>query len=75
MKNTQCNQIIKYMKDHGSITALEAVRHIGCLRLPSRIYDLRKRGYNITSEMQIVPTRNGETRVAVYSLIEDEGEE
>ena len=70
MKESQCNQIIDYMKKHGSITPLEAVQHIGCLRLSGRIFDLKKAGYNITSEMETVPTRDGTARVAVYRLVE-----
>lgn len=70
MKNTQCNQILDYIKSHGSITSLEAFRLFGCTRLSGRIFDLKKQGYNITSGMETVPTRNGTARVAVYRLVE-----
>lgn len=69
MKTSQSMQIIEYMKKHGSITSLEAIQHIGCTRLSGRIYDLREKGYNISSNMEAVPTRTGEkTMVAVYRL-------
>ena len=72
MKQSQSKQIIEYMKEHGSITSLEAVRHIGCLRLSSRIFDLREAGYAISTYMEVVPTRNGgKTTVAVYRLMEE----
>ena len=72
MKETQCNQILDYIKTHGSITSLEAFREIGCTRLSGRIHDLRRRGYKITSDMQTVPTRDGTARVAVYKLEDSE---
>ena len=70
MKNTHCNQILNYIKSHGSITSLEAFKEIGCTRLSGRIFDLKKQGYNIVSEMETVPTRDGTARVAVYRLVE-----
>lgn len=72
MKQSQSKQILEYMKKHGSITSIEAVRHIGCLRLSGRIFDLRQEGYPITTDMEVVPTRNGgKTTVAVYRLVEE----
>ena len=69
MKTSQAMQIIEYMKKHGSITSLEAFQHIGCTRLSGRIYDLKEKGYNISSSMESVPTRDGgKTLVAVYRL-------
>lgn len=71
MKISQANKILEYMKKHGSITSLEAFQKIGCTRLSGRIFDLKRRGYNIVKDMQDVPTRTGETtRVAVYRLEE-----
>ena len=66
MKTTQSMQILSYMKEHGSITSLEAIRSIGCTRLSGRIFDLKKMGYPISKTMEEVPTRDGHTRVAVY---------
>lgn len=68
MKQTQCDLILSYIKNHGSITPLEAIQHIGCMRLSARIADLKKRGYNIQTELQTVPTRDGTARVARYRL-------
>lgn len=39
--------ILLYLKEHGSITALDAIREFGCMRLAARISDLRERGYDI----------------------------
>ncbi len=70
---TQCERIIRYMKDFGSITALQAIQDLGVMRLASRICDLKKRGYNISKED--IPKRNryGEkVYIARYSMEGDE---
>ena len=68
-KKSQKALILEYMESHGSITQLEAERHIGCMRLGARIWDLRRDGYNIVSEMVEVETRNGgRATVARYRL-------
>lgn len=46
---TQCNMIAEYLEKGYSITALEALQMFGCMRLASRICDLRDRGYNIAT--------------------------
>ena len=46
-KKTHAKQVLEYMKEHGSITSLEAIRAFGCTRLSGRIFDLKRRGYNI----------------------------
>lgn len=68
MKETQASKVINYLKKHGSITSLDAIREIGCTRLAAQIFNLKQKGYKIKSEMKTVNTRNGKTRVAVYSL-------
>ena len=47
---TQCERILKYMDDFGSISNREAFNDLGVGRLASRIHDLRRMGYNIVSE-------------------------
>ena len=34
-------QILEYLRLHGSITPMDALREFGCYRLGARIYDLR----------------------------------
>lgn len=54
---TQCAMILQYMRDNGSITAIEALNHCGCFRLSARIHDLiHKFGWSITGQKI---TRNG----------------
>lgn len=68
-KMSQKEQVLAYMEEHGSITPLEAEKHIGCMRLGARIWDLRHDGYNIVSEMVEVETRHGgKATVARYRL-------
>ena len=70
MKATQCEKIVEYMKEHGSITQIQAFVDIGCFRLASRISDLKKQGYAIRSEMVKVKNRYDEdVQVAKYSLV------
>jgi hypothetical protein len=62
---TQCNRILAHMQKGLSITSLEALQMYGCMRLASRIHDLRERGENIIVERINLP--NGKT-VAQYKL-------
>ena len=39
---TQCERIVKYMQDFGTITTAEAMLELGVYRLASRINDLKK---------------------------------
>lgn len=72
MKPTQCDMILNYMKRFGSINPLEALSDIGCMRLASRISDLRHKGYPIISERVTYNTRLGETKhFNKYRLKED----
>lgn len=66
---TQCERIIQYMNDFGSITALEAMQDLGIMRLASRICDLKQQGYRIKKEDIQTKNRYGETiHIARYSL-------
>lgn len=56
-KPTQNERILKYIEKFGSITQFEALQDLGIMRLASRISDLRRLGYPITSEMVTVKNR------------------
>lgn len=56
-KPTQNERILDYLEQFGSITQLEALRDLGIMRLASRISDLRRLGYPITSTMETVNNR------------------
>lgn len=49
-KLTQCERILRHMKDYGSINPMEAIYEYGCMRLTSRIHDLKMQGYCIVAE-------------------------
>ena len=66
---TQCERVLQYMRDFGSITPLDAMRDLAVMRLASRISDLRKMGYSIKKESRTEKNRYGKsTTFAVYSL-------
>lgn len=71
VKRTQCEMILQYMKDNGSITAVDAVWQFGCMRLAARIADLRDRGHDIRAEDEFSLNRYGQkVRHARYYLNE-----
>lgn len=73
MKVTQCQRILDYMGQFGSISTLEAFKDLGVARLASRIHDLKSMGYNIVSETRSSKNRFGEdTHFKVYRLAEEE---
>ena len=72
MKSTQCDKVLEYMKTFGSITQLQALQDIGCMRLASRITDLRYQGYAIGRRIKTSKNRYGESvSFAEYYLEED----
>lgn len=68
-RKTQNEMILDYIAEFGSITPLDAVRDLGCMRLASRISDLKRQGYPIQSKFEPFTKRNGEKgRYKRYSL-------
>lgn len=66
---TQCERVLRHMKDFGSITSAEAITEYGIYRLASRISDLKKQGVPIEKETVSGKNRYGEwTSYAKYSL-------
>lgn len=66
---TQCERILEYIRNHGSITQAEASKYLAVGRLAARISDLRARGTKITTETVKVKNRFGEkSEVARYKL-------
>lgn len=69
MKTTQCDRILRHLKEYGSISDLEAYSEYGIRRLASRIHDLKKKGVDIVSERVNGKNRYGEaTHFSVYRL-------
>lgn len=59
MTMTQNDMVLQYMKDNGSISPLEALAELGCMRLASRISDLRTKGIKIISDNETHINRYG----------------
>lgn len=73
MKQTQCDRILRHLRDFGSINPLEAIKEYGIMRLASRITDLKRQGYSFSVTMVKGKNRYGEpTHYAVYRLSEGE---
>lgn len=60
IKATQCERIVDYINQFGSITTLQAFTDIGCTRLASRICDLKNQGYEFETEFEQSLNRFGE---------------
>ena len=66
---TQNEKILQYIEQEGSITPLDALREFGCMRLASRVSELKKEGYPIKTEMETNKNRYGERiRYARYRM-------
>ena len=73
---TQCQRIIQYMHDFGSITSMQAMADLGVYRLASRISELKDDGWDIVKKTIKQLNRYGEpVRFAQYSLAVYDGEE
>lgn len=57
---SQNEKILKYIKDFGSITSLQAFTDLGCTRLSGRIYDLQKEGYRFYKRFETGKNRYNE---------------
>lgn len=67
---TQKERIIRHLNDKGSITALEAMKEYGIMRLTSRVCELKNEGYRIRSEFISSKNRYNEpVSFSKYSLI------
>ena len=57
---TQCEKIVEYIREFGSITTMEAFTDLGITRLASRIHDLQREGFSIDREIIKGKNRYGE---------------
>lgn len=64
---TQCEKILAYLDEHGSITTMEGMSKLRIANFTARISDLRKAGVELTKETVTQKNRYGETvRFARY---------
>lgn len=65
----QINKIIAFCNEHGSITQRQAYK-IGIYRLAACIFDMKKAGYLIDTELLRVKNRDGSfSRIAKYTIL------
>ena len=50
MKKTKTSEVLRHLQEHGSITSLEAIELFGATRLSAIIFNLRRAGYDISTE-------------------------
>lgn len=73
-KKKQIDKLAKHLKEHGSITALDAFRLYGIYRCSARIFELRENGYQIDTERIAIVNRYGEKiHTARYIFISEPG--
>ena len=58
-QDTKTWDVLQHLKEHGSITQLEATELYGATRLSAIVFNLRKKGYAISSETQGAIDRHG----------------
>lgn len=72
MDRSQINAIICHLREHKSITSLEAFKLYGATRLSGVIFQLRKKGFGISTEIDYIVNRyDNKTRYAIYHLEKD----
>ena len=68
-EKSKTQDILNHLKVYGSISQREAVEYYNLYRLSSVIYSLRKRGFEITSEIVPFTSKYGiKSNFAVYHL-------
>ena len=67
-KITQRDIILWHLQNVGTLTRAQAMSEYGIVELPARIVELKKLGYNITSEKGHSINRFGKISFNIYSL-------
>lgn len=66
---TQTEQVIRHLKTFESITPMEALHDYSIMRLGARIFEAKRMGYEITTEIVTDVNRFGEpTHYAKYRM-------
>ncbi len=74
MKLTQEQMVEQHLKDYGTITTWEAFQDYGITRLSAKIYNLRKSGLNIKSELMTKRNRYGSSVNFAKYVLESEND-
>lgn len=70
--DTQNFMLLKYLKEHGSITPIDAWFDLGIYRTSARIHDLREKGVNIRTVIIEKTTPEGDTKRYAKYIYEGE---
>ena len=74
-KPTQRDRVLQYIQDFGSITSYQAYTDLGVTQLATRIFELKKRGYNFSKKRVKTQNRYGDnTHYDEYFLTEVDNE-
>lgn len=57
---SQCERIIQYMKDFGSISTMEAFKDLGITKLATRISEMKADGMEFDQRTEKIRNRYGE---------------
>ena len=69
MRTNKHKQVLEHLQNYGTIESMQAINLYGATRLSAIVFDLRKRGYDITTNMIEGTDRNGnDCRYARYIL-------
>ena len=69
-KMTQRDIILWHLQNIGTLTRAQAMSEYGIVELPARIVELKRLGYNITSEKGHSKNRFGTVTFNIYKLEE-----
>lgn len=68
--SNQKNKILRYLRSHKGITQRQAI-NLGVYRLSAVVFEMKRQGYNIATEMKKVKNADGTySWIACYHLIE-----
>ena len=71
-KTTQKDRVLRYLKENGSITPMDALREFGIMRLAAVIFELRADKNNIITEPETRVNRYGDVvTYARYRLVKE----
>ena len=75
-KMSQSKVILKHLQSGRELSQLEATQKYGVLRLGAIIFNLRRKGYVISTTLKHDPNRYGNpSNYAVYKLIQEENDD
>lgn len=63
--------VLEHLKEHGSITSMEAIENYGATRLSAIIFNLRKRGYDIGTDTEGGTDRFGHAMTYARYVLND----